>query len=65
LTPKTGDHGVDIKLESPSGSICVVQCKRYNRDQAVSAKELREFLGAMTFAKATLGFFITTSYFTE
>ena len=65
LTPKTGDHGIDIKLQSPTGSLCVVQCKRYNPDQGVSAKEVREFLGAMTFAKATLGFFITTSYFTE
>ena len=65
LTPASGDHGIDIKLVSPSGSLCVVQCKRYRLDQCVSPKEVREFLGALIFFKADFGFFVTTSYFTD
>ena len=65
LTPKVGDHGIDIVLKNPSGSIFIVQCKRYQKEQQITPKELREFLGSIVFSKANKGFFITTSSFTE
>jgi|GEM_PF-5574956 len=65
LTPPSGDHGIDIELRSRSGNLLVVQCKRYQHDQLVSPKEVREFLGAITFTRATEGYFVTTSRFSE
>jgi hypothetical protein len=65
LTPRVGDHGIDIMLKNPSGSIFIVQCKRYQIQQQITPKELREFLGSIVFSKANGGFFITTSSYTE
>jgi hypothetical protein len=65
LTPPSGDHGIDIELKGSSGNLILVQCKRYQQNLLVSPKELREFLGAITFTHATEGYFVTTSGFTE
>lgn len=65
LTPPSGDHGIDIILENPYGELLCVQCKRYTADQTVSPKEVREFLGAMTYTRAKEGFFVTTSSFSD
>lgn len=63
ITPASGDHGIDIVLENPFGKIFCVQCKRYASGQLVSPREVREFLGAMTYIRASEGYFVTTSRF--
>jgi hypothetical protein len=65
LTPVTGDRGIDIILESPENIRAVVQCKRYDAEQTISAREVREFFGAMIHADAKFGYFITTSSFSD
>lgn len=65
LTPSSGDHGIDIQLRTSEGSVLVVQCKRYLADQVVSPREVREFLGAITYARAVEGFFVSTSRFSR
>lgn len=67
VTGRPGDGGVDgIIREDALGldEICL-QTKRYASDTPVSAKELREFGGALDGAGTTKGVFITTSNFTE
>ena len=63
LTPKSGDDGIDVVINSTEGKV-VIQCKHYS-DQNVSAAEVREFFGAAMHAKASRGFLVTTSGFTE
>jgi hypothetical protein len=65
ITPASGDHGIDIVLENPFGKTFCVQCKRYGPGQLVSPKEVREFLGAMTYIQACEGYFVTTSRFSS
>ncbi len=65
LTPVTGDEGIDIELTFPDGKKAIAQCKRYNNDQSVGAKDVRELLGTMTHSNSTYGFFVTTSTFTD
>lgn len=48
-----------------SGKQVIIQCKRYNDNQTISPKDVREFLGSMMHAGAEYGFFITTSSFSE
>jgi restriction endonuclease Mrr len=64
LTPATGDEGVDILLQDPAGTI-IVQCKKYDDATKIGSKELREFLGAISHAKAIHGYFVTTTSFTD
>lgn len=64
LTPTTGDRGIDILLDSTAGPIAI-QCKKYDDNATIGAKELREFLGALVHFKAVHGFFVTTSSFTS
>ncbi|MHB8766577.1 MAG: restriction endonuclease [Deferrisomatales bacterium] len=65
LTSASGDHGIDIELRTSGGETAVVQCKRYLADQVVSPREVREFLGAIVYAKAHEGFFVSTSRFSK
>ncbi len=65
LTPTTGDGGVDIELKISNDSRIIAQCKRYQSEQSVSVKDVRELLGSMVHCNAKCGYFITTSYFTE
>lgn len=64
LTPATGDEGIDVLLQDHRATI-VAQCKRYDDESKIGAKELREFLGAMTHAKAIHGYYVTTSSFSD
>lgn len=64
LTPNTSDGGIDILLKSTAGTIAI-QCKKYDDNTPIGAKELREFLGALVHFKAVHGFFVTTSSFTS
>lgn len=65
LTPSSGDHGIDIQLRTLEDSLLVVQCKRYAADQVVSPREVREFLGAITYTRAVEGYFVSTSKFSK
>lgn len=65
LTPVTGDDGIDIELTSPDGKRAIAQCKRYNYDQTVGVKDVRELLGAMVHSSSVYGFFVTTSTYSE
>jgi len=64
LTPVTGDEGVDVLLQN-LGETIIAQCKRYDDDSKIGSKELREFLGAITHAKAIHGYYVTTSSFSD
>ncbi|MGC8773280.1 MAG: restriction endonuclease [Conexivisphaera sp.] len=63
---RTGDQGVDGEiLEDRLGFDRVyLQAKRYS-DEPVGAREVREFLGALSQRNASKGVLITTSKFTE
>ncbi|MEW6041291.1 MAG: restriction endonuclease [Elusimicrobiota bacterium] len=65
LTQVTRDEGIDVLLEAPDSKKVVVQCKRYIDDQIISARDVRELLGAMVHAEADFGIFITTTTFSE
>lgn len=64
VTGKSGDHGIDIVAQSGNDKI-VGQCKRYHPGKKVSNADLRNFIGAMSYARAQKGWFITTSTFSE
>ena len=65
LTPVTGDNGIDIELALPHSEKAIAQCKRYNNDQTVGVRDVRELLGAMVHSNSIYGFFVTTSTFTD
>jgi len=65
LTPVTGDGGIDIELISPHGKKAIAQCKRYNSEQTIGVRDVRELLGAMVHSNSSYGFFVTTSTYTE
>lgn len=65
LTPISGDEGIDILLVDPTGLKGIVQCKRYVKDQIISPKDVREFLGSMVHAGAEYGYFTTTTTFSD
>lgn len=65
LTPVTGDDGIDIDLYDDNELKSIVQCKRYAENQNISVKDIREFLGSMIHVNAQLGYFITTTSFSE
>jgi hypothetical protein len=64
VTGKSGDHGIDIVAQSGNDKI-VGQCKRYHPGKKVGNADLRNFIGAMSYARAQKGWFITTSTFSE
>jgi len=64
LTPTTSDGGIDIIFNSQEG-IVVVQCKKYDIETNIGVPEVREFFGAMNHYKAEIGYFITTTQFSE
>lgn len=61
---KTGDDGVDVVAWNGQMKI-IAQCKRYAPGKNVGNADLRNFIGAMSFAGATKGWFVTTSAFSE
>lgn len=60
-TGGSGDRGIDLVIHQDREA-SVVQCKRYEDDIGPGA--VRELIGAMTNARATRGFLVTTSGFT-
>lgn len=68
LTKQTRDGGKDIIIIEKSllGEFCIlVECKRYNINNPISVKLVRELYGTVEAEDATAGMFITTSYFTK
>jgi len=62
-TGATGDHGVDVVVETPKGEKWVVQCKRWRG--SVGEPVIREFFGTMHHEKADRGVLVTTGTFTN
>lgn len=62
LTPGSGDHGVDILIRK-AGQLGAVQCKRWT--DAVGEPVIRDFLGSMLSASATVGYVAATTTFTD
>jgi restriction system protein len=65
LTPRSGDHGVDVIAESPDGPRVRIfdQAKRYKRGHLVPANDVRALMGSWAFRDATQGVVTTTSDF--
>ena len=62
-TGATGDHGVDVVVQTKQGEQCVIQCKRWRG--SVGEPVIRDFYGAVHHEKADRGIIITTSKFTR
>lgn len=63
VTKASGDHGIDLWLWKAGHAPTPVQCKRY-RAKKVGEPELQAFSGALRYAGAETGIFVTTSRFT-
>lgn len=61
-TGQTGDHGVDVIVQTPKGEKWIVQCKRWRG--AVGEPVIRDFYGVLHHEKADKGILITTGTFT-
>ncbi len=64
VTRKTRDKGFDGYVAHPDGLI-IVQCKRYNADNAVGRPENQQFKGVVEEQQAARGCFVTTGRFTR
>lgn len=68
VTGRSGDGGIDgvglIRFAGLIGFPVLFQCKRYSGNSAVTAREVRDFRGAMT-GRADRGLIITTGRFTS
>jgi HJR/Mrr/RecB family endonuclease len=62
-TGATGDHGVDVVVQTPKGEKWVVQCKKWRG--SVGEPVVREFFGTMHHEKADWGILVTTGTFTR
>ncbi len=61
-TGATGDHGVDVVIQTGNGEKWVAQCKRWRG--AVGEPVVRDFYGVMQHEKADKGAIVTTGTFT-
>ncbi len=62
-TGATGDHGVDVVVQTPKGEKWVVQCKRYRG--WVGEEKVRELYGTLQHEKAHKGVLVTTGTFSN
>ena len=62
-TGGTGDHGVDVVVQTKQGGHYVIQCKRWRG--SVGEPVIRDFYGVMHHEKADRGIIITTGKFTR
>ncbi|PSN81823.1 hypothetical protein B9Q01_09950 [Candidatus Marsarchaeota G1 archaeon OSP_D] len=64
---KPGDQGIDgvISQDKLGFDKIYLQAKRWGLEQTVGAREIREFIGALTTNHAKKGIFITTARFTR
>ncbi|MFZ1040042.1 MAG: restriction endonuclease [Anaerolineales bacterium] len=63
LTGTTGDHGVDVVVQTPKGEKWIIQCKKWRG--SVGEPVVREFFGTMHHEKADRGLLVTTGRFTR
>lgn len=63
LTPRTGDHGVDVQLINPQEENEIAQCKQWS-SKKVSERDLREFYGTVMAEKSVRGYLIAPHGFT-
>lgn len=63
VTKASGDNGIDLWLRKAGKPPIPVQCKRYRADK-VGSPDLQAFSGALRYADAAAGIFVTTSCFT-
>lgn len=65
LTPKSGDHGVDLVITDPKdGFKIAVQCKRYNKTSTIGNGDLIKLEGGKKYYRCYGTLFITTSSYT-
>jgi len=64
LTPRTGDHGIDVRLMSPEGQKEIAQCKQWKSGKKIAEKDLREFYGTLIDEKASRGYYVAPHGFT-
>lgn len=62
-TGATGDHGVDVVVQTPKGEKWVVQCKRWRG--GVGEPIVRDFYGTVQHEKAHKGVLVTTGTFSN
>lgn len=62
-TGRTGDHGVDLIVQTPDNGKWIVQCKRWKG--AVGEPLVRDLYGAMFHEGASRAFLMTTGTFTQ
>jgi hypothetical protein len=60
---RSGDHGVDLEIFSPSGRLGIVQCKRYR--STVGEKVIRDLFGTMAHEQASHAFLVTAGSISE
>lgn len=64
MTPKTGDHGVDLVIKDPKDGLKIaVQCKRHK--ETIGNVELLKLEGGKRFYRCPKTLFITTSNYTN
>jgi restriction system protein len=63
---QSNDGGIDGVIQGdPLGlDVILIQAKRYKQGNAVSAAQMRDFMGALDAQRASKGVFVTTSDFT-
>ncbi len=61
-TGRTGDHGIDIELQTNKGERWIVQCKRYRN--SVGEGIVRELYGTLVNEKANRAVLVTSSEIT-
>ncbi|NQV77203.1 MAG: restriction endonuclease [Lutibacter sp.] len=65
ITKKSGDGGIDgfVNQDKLGLDRILFQTKRYNEDNSVTAREIRDFVGTLDLNGVDKGIFITTSKF--
>jgi restriction system protein len=61
VTAYSGDDGLDVILDGPSGQVIGVQVKRYAH--SIQVEQIRALAGALVLGGMTQGIFVTTSSF--
>lgn len=62
----TADSGIDVEIRTESGTLWgIAQCKRYEREGRVRARDIRDFAGSYLISGAEVGFYFTTGSLTK
>ena len=64
-TKTTADEGIDLTAVDDTGFTCGIQCKNWEEDHKVSAKEIRDLIGAVSNKRLDKPMFFTTSSFSK